>query len=70
MDPHPDAIHFLKSHPPSVGVETASMTTIASRCRPRSRQAGESLFLESDPCRDLCILMAGRVKGFRASPEA
>lgn len=45
------------------------MKTIASRCRPRSRQPGESLFLEGEPCRDLYVLVAGRVKCFRASPE-
>jgi CRP/FNR family transcriptional regulator len=69
MDPHRDAISFLAAHPPFAGVEAATMRTIASRCRPRSRQSGESLFLEGDPCRDLYILVAGRVKCFRASPE-
>ena len=44
------------------------MKTIASRCHLKSRQAGESLFVEGDPCRDLYILVAGRVKCFRASP--
>jgi len=68
MDPH-EAIRFLKSHPPFAGVETAAMKTIASRCRPKSRQPGESLFLEGDPCRDLYILVAGRVKCFRANLE-
>jgi CRP-like cAMP-binding protein len=69
MDPHPDAIRFLKSHPPFAGVGTATMKTIASRCRTKSRRPGETLFLEGDPCRDLYILVAGRVKCFRASPE-
>jgi CRP-like cAMP-binding protein len=45
------------------------MKAIAARCRPTSRQAGETLFLEGDPCRDLYILVAGRVKCLRASPE-
>jgi len=69
MPPHPDAIRFLKSHPPFAGVGTAAMKTIASRCRAKSRRLGETLFLEGDPCRDLYILVAGRVKCFRASPE-
>jgi CRP-like cAMP-binding protein len=69
MDPHPDAIRFLESHPPFAGVGTAAMKTIASRCRTKSRRPGETLFLEGDPCRDLYILVAGRVKCFRASPE-
>jgi CRP-like cAMP-binding protein len=45
------------------------MKLIASRCRLRSRQLGESLFQEGEPCRDLYILVAGRVKCVRASPE-
>jgi CRP-like cAMP-binding protein len=52
-----------------MGLTSAAMKTIASRCRPRSRQTGESLFLEGEPCRDLYVLVAGRVKCFRASPE-
>ena len=30
---------------------------------------GEDLFLEGDPCHDLYILVTGRVKCFRVSPE-
>jgi CRP-like cAMP-binding protein len=45
------------------------MNTIAARCRLKTRQAGENLFVEGDPCRDLYILVAGRVKCLRANPE-
>lgn len=69
MDSHPDAAGFLKSHPAFAGVGAPAMRTIASRCRTKSRRPGETLFLEGDPCRDLYILVAGRVKCFRASPE-
>jgi CRP/FNR family cyclic AMP-dependent transcriptional regulator len=69
MDLHPDRIRFLKSHPPFVDAGPAAMKTLASRCRATSRQPGESLFMEGDPCRDLYVLVAGRVKCFRASPE-
>jgi CRP-like cAMP-binding protein len=69
MDPHPDAIRFLAAHPLFTDVEATTRKTIASRCRPRSRRPGESLFLEGDPCRDLYLLVAGRVKCFRASRE-
>jgi CRP-like cAMP-binding protein len=60
---------FLKSLAPFVGLPSVTMKTIASRCRLKSRQPGESLFREGDPCRDLYILVAGRVKCFRASLE-
>jgi CRP-like cAMP-binding protein len=69
MDPHSDAIRFLSSHPAFAGVEKATVRTLASRCRLKSGQSGETLFREGDPCRDLYILVAGRVKCFRASLE-
>jgi CRP/FNR family cyclic AMP-dependent transcriptional regulator len=69
MGTHPDAIQFLAAHFPFAGVEAAAMKKIASRCRARSRQPGERLFHEGEPCRDLYILVAGRVKCFRANPE-
>ena len=69
MDMHPHAIPFLTAHSPFAGVNATTITTIASRCRPMSRQSGESLFREGDPCRDLYFLVAGRVKCFRASRE-
>jgi CRP/FNR family cyclic AMP-dependent transcriptional regulator len=69
MSPHPDAIPFLSRIFASTGVESSAMKMMASRCRPRSRQPGESLFREGEPCHDLYILVAGRVKCFRANPE-
>ena len=69
MDGQSDAIRFLKSLTSFSGLQSATVKTMASRCRLRSRQAGEELFLEGDPCRDLYILVSGRVKCFRASSE-
>jgi CRP-like cAMP-binding protein len=69
MSQDPDAITFLAGHVPFVGVAATAMKRIASRCRPRSRQPGESLFREGEPCRDLYILVTGRVKCFRANSE-
>jgi CRP-like cAMP-binding protein len=62
------ALRFLTSLRCFRGVDDATLETIASRCRPKSRQPGESLFTEGDPCRDLHILVAGRVKCVRTSP--
>lgn len=64
-----DTIRFLTALPPFAGVDATTIKTIAARCRPMSRHPGESLFMEGDPCRDLYILAAGRVKCYRASPE-
>jgi CRP-like cAMP-binding protein len=69
MDRHPDAVSFLNAHSPFAGVAVTTIKMVASRCRSTSRQPGESIFREGDPCRDLYVLVAGRVKCFRASPE-
>lgn len=69
MEPHSNAVRFLTANAPFADVNAATIKTTASRCRPMSRQPGESLFLEGDPCRDLYILVTGRVKCYRASAE-
>lgn len=69
MDAQADTIRFLATLPYFTGVNAATITKIASRCRSMSRRPGQSLFREGDPCRDLYILAAGRVKCYRASPE-
>ena len=69
MDAHPDTIRFLTTLPNFRGVNATTIEKIASRCRPMSREPGESLFVEGDPCRGLYILAAGRVKCYRANLE-
>jgi CRP/FNR family transcriptional regulator len=62
-------VRFLSAHSPFAGLTPVVLKTIASRCRPRSREHGESLFREGERCRDLYVLIAGRVKCFRVSPD-
>jgi CRP/FNR family transcriptional regulator len=69
MDTHSEADRFLRSLPHFARCQSATLKAIASRCRLTSRQAGENLFLEGDPCRDLYVLVSGRVKCIRESPE-
>jgi CRP-like cAMP-binding protein len=65
----PEALSFLTEHPPFAELDSASVKALASRCRRRSWRPGETLFLEGQPCRDLHILVSGRVKCFRSSRE-
>lgn len=69
MDAHSNTVRFLTSLPFLGGVGTATIRTIASRCRPMSLRPTQSIFTEGDPCGHLYILAAGRVKCYRASPE-
>jgi CRP/FNR family transcriptional regulator len=66
---YPEALSFLTEYPPFAELDSASVKALASRCRRRSWRRGETLFLEGEPCRDLHILVSGRVKCFRSSPE-
>jgi CRP/FNR family transcriptional regulator len=65
----PDTIKLLAGLPAFAGVNVSALTKIAACCRPMSRRAEENLFLEGDPCRGLYILVAGRLKCYRTSPE-
>jgi CRP-like cAMP-binding protein len=67
MDARSDTIRFLKTLPGFTAVNATTIGKIAARCQPMSRQPGQSLFIEGDPCRDLYILAAGRVKCYRAN---
>ena len=69
MAQYPEALSFLTEHPPFAELDSASVKALASRCRRPSWRPGETLFLEGQPCRDLHILVSGRVKCFRSSPE-
>ncbi len=69
MDEHAGATRFLTNLPCFRGVGAAMLHEVASRCRPRSLAPSQSVFTEGEPCREVYILVAGRVKCYRANPE-
>ena len=69
MDKQDGAIQFLMSLPCFHGAGTATVREVASRCRRVSLSPAQSVFTEGDPCRDLYILVTGRLKCYRANPE-
>jgi CRP/FNR family transcriptional regulator, dissimilatory nitrate respiration regulator len=50
-------------------LDPMTLRTIAARCRPKVFLTGQMVFMEGDPCRNLCILASGRVKFFRMNAE-
>jgi CRP-like cAMP-binding protein len=50
-------------------LEAAALRTLVARCKPKMFSADQLVFMEGDPCRNLCILESGRVKFFRMSAE-
>lgn len=69
MNKDAGAIRFLTSLSCFRGVGPTILREVASRCRPVSLSPSQSVFTEGDPCRHLYILVAGRVKCYRANPE-
>lgn len=69
MDAYSNVTRFLTTLPCFGGVDTATIRTIASRCRSMSLRPGQSIFTEGDPCAHLYILAEGRVKCYRANAE-
>jgi CRP/FNR family transcriptional regulator len=69
MDTSSDATRFLKSLPHFACLQSTTLKTFVARCRVKKWQSGENVFVEGDPCRDLYILVSGRVKCLRASRE-
>ena len=58
---------ILKTVPYFAELDPAVLQTIAVRCRSKLIPAGQHVFMEGDPCLDLCILESGRVKFYRAN---
>jgi len=63
------AIQFLTPLPCFRTVEASAIEQIVSDCRRISAWAEESIFIEGEVCTHLYILVAGRVKCYRANPE-
>jgi CRP/FNR family transcriptional regulator len=58
---------LLKKVPYFADLDPAVLETIAVRCRSKLIPAGQLVFMEGDPCLDLCILESGRVEFYRVS---
>lgn len=68
--PTRDAIFSLMAASPQFSdLDPTALRTFAARCRPKVFVAGQLIFMEGDPCRNLCILESGRVKFFRMNAE-
>lgn len=47
----------------------AELDTLSALARPRTAAAGETLFSQGAPCEGLCVVLTGRVKLTRTSPN-
>lgn len=62
-------VSILRRVPYFGAVDQAALTVLAGQCRPRLCSAGEIIFMEGEPCLDLCILESERVMFYRLNVE-
>jgi CRP/FNR family transcriptional regulator len=63
------ARQILKSTPLFAALDASEIDSLAARCGMRPYPAGEVLFIEGEPCRGLYIVVTGRVRIFKTSPN-
>jgi CRP/FNR family cyclic AMP-dependent transcriptional regulator len=63
------ARQILKSTPLFAALDESEIDSLAARCGMRPYPAGEVLFIEGEPCRGLYIVVTGRVRIFKTSPN-
>lgn len=69
MNTHDVMLPLLKTVPYLVDLDPAILTTIAIRSRSKVIPAGHFVFMEGDPCLDLCILESGRVEFYQVNAK-
>jgi CRP/FNR family transcriptional regulator len=60
---------ILKATPLFAVLDDSEINSLAARCGIRSYAAGETLFCEGEPCQGLYIVVSGRVRIFKTSPN-
>jgi CRP-like cAMP-binding protein len=67
--PHPDTLEALRSLPHFRMIDPRTLARIAQGCRWRTLAAGETLFLEGQPCRAFYAIHSGGVRLYRLAPD-
>jgi CRP-like cAMP-binding protein len=62
-------LSVLRKVPYFRDLDPGVLTGIAGHCRARLCSAGEIVFMEGDPCLDLCVLESGRVMFYRINVD-
>ncbi len=60
---------ILKATPLFAALDDSELSSLAARCGMRQHGAGEVLFTEGEPCKGLYIVVSGRVRIFKTSPN-
>jgi CRP-like cAMP-binding protein len=62
-------LRYLGNVPYFAGLAAPALQALAAQCRVRALDAGESILLEGEPAEGLYIVLSGRVRVFKSSPE-
>ena len=60
---------ILKATALFAALDESELSSLAARCGTRTHAAGELLFSEGEPCQGLHIVISGRIRIFKASPN-
>jgi CRP/FNR family transcriptional regulator, cyclic AMP receptor protein len=63
------AREILKATPLFAALNDTELQSLAARCGIQTWPAGEVLFIEGEPCKGLYIVVSGRVRIFKTSPN-
>lgn len=64
-----DAYHFLAHHPHFAVLDDVEVRDVAGRAATRHLARGEILALEGDPCEHVYLVMDGRIRAIKVSPQ-
>jgi CRP/FNR family transcriptional regulator len=63
------ALHYLGNVPYFTALAVPDLEALAATCRTRTLEAGESILLEGELAEGLYVVLSGRVRVFKSSPE-
>lgn len=67
--PIEDVQRYLGGVPYFAGLSAPELAALAAQCRVQSLDAGESILLEGEPAEGLYVVLSGKVRVFKSSPD-
>ena len=69
LTPVEDIVRCLGKVPYFAGLDETKLAMLASQCRTRTLDLGETILLEGEPAEGLYIVLSGKVRVYKSSPE-
>ena len=69
IPPTDEVLHHLGTVPYFAGLDAPALKALAAQCHTRRLDTDESILLEGEPAKGLYIVLSGRVRVFKSSPD-